>query len=190
MFRALTVTVVAIALTSGGVAQAKPSQAARTTTIAVHAPYTEPEGNWDGAHCTGLVAMAPECQGRYVGTATFTGTMWGDDHYDLEGWATPDGRITYEGPNYITGGVKGCGTGSYIIEDYDGYIDMTKFDPLTNSAPGYNQWRLRPGSGTGELTNLVSGQGKNVWTVYFAGKDGDPEKFGEGDFTGTVTCGR
>jgi len=72
---------------------------------------------------------------------------------------------------------------------YEGYIDMTRFNPLTNSAPGYNKWRLRPGSGTGELTNLVSGQGENHWTVYFVGTGGDPEKFGEGDFTGTVTCG-
>ena len=175
----------------GGVAQANPSNAPRTKTIEVHTRYTEPSGNLDGAECSGIATATPTCRGHYVGPVTFTGTMWGDAHYDQAGWVTPDGRITYEGPDYITGGVEGCGTGSYILDMNDGgYIDMTKFDPLTNSAPGYNTWRLRPGSGTGELTNLVSGQGENHWTAYFAGKGGDPEKFGEGDFTGSITCGR
>jgi len=190
MFRALTVTVVAIALMGGGVAQAEPSHAARTKTIQVVAQYTEPEGHYDGARCWGLVAVTPECKLRYIGTASFTGTLFGPEHYDLYGLATPDGRITYEGTAYFSGGITGCGAGSYIIDVEDGYIDMTRFDPLTNSAPGHNNWRVRPGSGTGELTNLVSGQGVTNWTAYFAGKPGSPETFGEGDFTGSITCGR
>lgn len=186
-FRVLIITAAVIGLAGGGVAQARPP---KTRTIDVHTHYTEPEGDWDGAQCLGLATVTPECRAHNVGTATFTGTMWGDDYYDLTTSTSSQspGHITYEGPNYITGGVEGCGTGSYIIDDYKGDIDMTKYDPLTNSAPGYNTWRLRPGSGTGELTNLVSGEGVNHWRYYFGGRNGDPEKFGEGDFTGTITC--
>jgi hypothetical protein len=105
--------------------------------------------------------------------------------------AGPDGKITYDGPDYTDGGVEGCGTGTYILDTYDGYVDMAQFDPLTVSAPGYNKWRLRAGSGTDELTNLVSGEGENRWTVYFARAiAGDADRFGEGDFTGTMTCRR
>ena len=157
----------------------------------MHTHYTEPEGHWDGAQCGGLVTVTPECRAHYIGTATLTGTLWGDDSYDLTTSTSSQspGYITYEGPNYVTGGVEGCGTGSYIFDDYGGKIDMTQYDPLTNSAPGYNIWRLRPGSGTGELTNLVSGEGENHWRIYFGGgKDGDPDQYGVGDFTGTITC--
>jgi hypothetical protein len=114
--------------------------------------------------------------------------MWGELSYDLTGWGTADGKLRYEGPDYVTGGVQGCGTGSYIVDDYDGYIDLTKYDPVTNSAPGFNRWRVRAGSGTGQLTNLVSGEGVNYWRDYLAGDAGLAPYLGVGDFTGTITC--
>ena len=172
-----------------GPAQAK----TRTKTIDVHSHYTEPAGSVDGAQCRGLATFTPDCGIRETGYSTFTGTMWGDEHYDLTGAdpsALPDGKITYEGAAYITGGVEGCGTGTYILDNTDGYIDMTKYDPITDSAPGYNKWHLRPGSGTGELTNLVSGEGVNNWTIHLAGTVGVTPMEGEGDFTGTITCHR
>ncbi len=55
-------------------------------------------------------------------------------------------------------------------------------------APGYNKWQLRPGSGTGELTNLVSGSGEVTWTVHALGLVGGTPVEGEGDLTGTITC--
>ena len=96
----------------------------------------------------------------FGGYATVTGTIWGEERYDLTGAdpsALPDGKITFEGTQYMNGGVEGCGTGTYIFEVTEGYIDMNTYDPLTDTAEGYNKWQLRPGSGTGELTNLVSG---------------------------------
>jgi len=188
----LRVTLIAaavISLAGSGAAQAHSPQ---LSTVTVHTHYTEPDGTYDGAQCGGLGALKPECHVHYLGRATFTGTMYGDVSFDL---TTPTasqspGHITYEGPDNITGGVVGCGTGSYVIVDSNGDIDMTKYDPITNSAPGYNTWKLRPGSGTGELTNLLSGEGENHWREYFSGKPGAPDTYGEGDFTGTITCRR
>jgi hypothetical protein len=88
------------------------------------------------------------------------------------------------------GGVQGCGSGTYILDDSDGYIDMTQYNPVTDSAPGFNRWTFRPGSGTGELTNLVSGSGVNNWTFHLSGSLGVTPLEGEGDFTGTITCRR
>jgi len=183
-----TAMLLAIPLQAQAKSTANSGTGSRTTTIQVHAHYTEPAGDL-GATC--LLVVTPDCRLRYVGKATFTGTMWGPETFDLqsndEGIATKDGHITYEGHGTITGGVVGCGTGSYTLEGA-GYVDMSQFNPVTQSAPGYNTWRLRPGSGTGQLTNLVSGQGVNNWTYYPVGKNGDPNQSGEGDFTGTITC--
>lgn len=190
----MAAALLAVGLVVGiGPAQAKTanlSSHSRTKTIEVHTHFTEPSGSVDGAQCSGIVTLTPDCRGYYDGPATFTGTMWGDAYYRTQGWVTPDGNIRSEGYDEVTGGVQECGTGSYVIEVYDGYIDMTQFDPLTNSAPAYTKWRLRPGSGTGQLTNLVSGEGEIYWREYFVGKGGDPAKAGEGDFTGTITCRR
>lgn len=158
----------------------------RTKTIQVNTHYTEPPSEFDGVQCRGL-ASSPDCGLRFVGTATFTGTMHGEVYYDLTGSITPEGKVTYEGPDYIDGGVTGCGTGTYIIDDSEGYVDMTKYDPITNSAPGFNRWTLRPGSGTGELKNLVSGKGVNHWRMYFSGFLGMGH-YGKGHFTGSITC--
>ncbi len=160
----------------------------RTTTIQVHAHYTELPGDL-GATC--LLVVTPDCRLRYAGKSTYTGTMWGRESYDIqssdEGIATKDGHLTYEGHGTITGGIVGCGTGSYTFYG-KGYIDFSRFDPVTQSAPGYDTWRLLPESGTGQLTNLVSGHGVNNWTFYAVGKNGDPKQSGEGKETGTITC--
>lgn len=184
----------------GARSAAAPTPVPDTRTIAVQTHFTEPPSSDYGIQCRGVVTLTPECLAHVYGTTTFTGTLWGSIQYDNYGMAEvlrnptpePDGRpnekVSYEGPDFVTGGVVGCGTGSYIIEDYDGYVDLNRFDPLTHSAPGFNKWRLRPGSGTGQLTNLISGEGVNHWTEYFVGKDGDSQKAGEGEFTGTITC--
>lgn len=58
----------------------------------------------------------------------------------------------------MNGTVKGCGTGTFILYER-GWVDATRFDPVTQSAPGFNTWRVRRGSGTGGLEGLVSGHG-------------------------------
>lgn len=185
----------ALLLLSAGVAWADPAKRphpgkGEIKTVAVNAHYTEPAGSWDGAACSGLSTGSPTCRARNAGYATFTGTLYGEEYYDLEGTVTTDRHITYEGPAYVTGGVQGCGKGSYILEITNGYIDMKKYDPVTNSAPGFNEWSYRPGSGTGELTNLISGSGVNHWTIYWSGAAGVTPVEGEGDFTGTIRCGK
>lgn len=154
-------------------------------TIAVKAYYKEPPGTPNGASCR---IVTPDCKARYEGWAYFTGTFTGEAYYDLLGWVQPDGKIRYEGPDYVTGTIKGCGTGTFILDEPYGEVDMTKFDPVTQSAPGYNTWRVRPGSGTGGLEGLVSGSGVNHWRAYPFEQDPVARRFGKGTFTGTVKC--
>lgn len=166
-----------------------------TKTITVSAPYTDPEASeFDGAQCAGF-ASTPSCGVRFVGTSTWSGTITGDEHYELEGGPTADGKLTYEGPAYIMGTIEGCGSGSFIIDNYDGYIDYAKTDPNDNleggvggSAPGFNRWKIRAGSGTGGLAGLVSGGGVNHWRIYNQGTAGLGGPEGIGLFTGTITC--
>ncbi len=185
---AIAAALLVVGLIAGtGPAQAKTtrhSAQSDTKTIDVHTHYTEPAMQL-GFSCGGIGGAAAECMAHGTGTATFTGTMYGDVYYDM---AFPDGNGDYYGPDYVTGGVEGCGKGSYIIDDYEGSIDWANYDPATNSAPGFNKWRLRAGSGTGQLTNLVSGEGENHWRINFNGQLGLAETMGEGDFTGTITC--
>jgi hypothetical protein len=124
-----------------------------------------------------------------TGHSTDTGTVYGDDYYYLDGeLVRPDGKTTYQGFARVTGGVLGCGTGTYVLDITEGTIDWTKLDPITGTAPGSNEWRVRPGSGTGGLTGLVSGEGITMWRVSVTGLAGVTPVEGEGDFTGKVIC--
>jgi hypothetical protein len=186
---------------AGGAGAAAPGrttgeQTPAVRTIAVSAPYTDPDASeFDGFHCAGL-ASTPSCGVRFVGTSTWAGgTITGGEHYELAGGPTIDGKLTYEGPAYVTGAVQGCGSGTFIIDNYDGYIDLAKDDPTNNfeggvggSAPGFNYWKVRAGSGTGGLAGLVSGGGVNHWRFYNAGGAGLGGPEGIGLFTGTITC--
>ncbi|HUR76988.1 MAG TPA: hypothetical protein VMZ22_03495 [Acidimicrobiales bacterium] len=196
---AMTAALLVVALIAGiGPAEAhksRPVAPSRTKTIEVRSHYTEPAGDEAGAKCLGGATSTPECRVLFGGDATVTGTMWGDEEYDLSGGdpsALSEGKIAFEGTMYMNGGVEGCGTGTYILEATEGYIDMTTYDPLTDSAEGFTKWRLRPGSGTGELTNLVSGSGELHGEIHWAGGNAASitPHFGEGDITGTITCRR
>jgi hypothetical protein len=123
------------------------------------------------------------------------GTFVGGETYSLSGWPTADGKLHYEGPAYMTGTIVGCGKGTYIVDNWGGWIDFAKHDVMSNapggfggSAPAFNYWRIRPGSGTGGLKGLVSGSGVNHWRDYAAGDAGLSSPEGIGLFTGTITC--
>ena len=117
------------------------------------------------------------------------GNFYGDEYYYLDGEPIrPDGTSTYQGFGHLTGGVRGCGTGTSVFDVTEGAIDWTKFDPITGTAPGSNKWRVRPGSGTGGLTGLVSGEGITTWRISVTGLAGVTSIEGEGDFIGQVTC--
>jgi hypothetical protein len=166
-----------------------------TKTITVSAPYIDPTpSEIDGFQCTGLVG-APSCGYHGVGASTWSGgTITGDEHYELTGGPTIDGKVTYAGAGYTTGAIEGCGSGSFIIDNYDGYIDFAQTDATDNleggvggSAPGFNYWKIRAGSGTGELAG-ASGGGVNHWRWYNQGAAGLGGPEGIGVFTGTITC--
>lgn len=167
-----------------------------TKTITVNAPFTDPEpSQYDGFQCTGLPGT-PSCGLHSVGTSTWSGgTFTADEHYALTGGPTTDGKFTYAGAAYLTGAIEGCGSGTFIIETDDGYVDFAKTDPNDNlpggvggSAPGFNHWQLRAGSGTGGLAGLVSGGGEVNWRYYHQGGAGLGGPEGIGVLTGTITC--
>jgi hypothetical protein len=152
-------------------------------TVKVDAHYTEPPGEVK-VDC-GL-AGEPAC---FAGYAYFTGTFVGEAYYELAG-PPPDsqGNVIYEGAERVTGSIRGCGKGSFILDITEGKIYTTRFDAATQSAPGYNRWSVRRGSGTGGLAGLVSGSGENHWRMFAVAPDPAAPRFGEGDFTGQVTC--
>lgn len=161
-------------------------------TIQVDSTYTEPAPSLDGVDCR-FSAIAQQqydraCRGHFVGPATFKGTFEMDAVFDLLGWADGNGDLRYEGFNIMKGTIPGCGTGTFVLDEPYGVIHRETFDPANQSMRGYNTWFVRKGSGTEGLSNLVSGQGENNWTAFFSrGHDGE-DGFGEGRFTGEVTC--
>jgi hypothetical protein len=192
--RVRNLVVISAALLSFGVpslmastAAAQPVGTAVTRRIRSHSPYTEPISSVDAADCRGLAGPSPQCGSTVVGPTYFTGTMHGTVHYEERGWLRPDGKLGYEGPDYFTGGgIVGCGDGEFVVDTFDGWVDLTQWDPATNSAPGFNRWRVRPQSGTRGLTGLIGGAGENHWRMYFS--DTGTQKWGKGLYTGTVTC--
>jgi hypothetical protein len=163
-----------------------------TRTFSVWGDYEEPATQVDGVWCRGLAsAELANCGARVTGVSYFTGPLYGTQHYELDGGATPDGRLWYEGVgHFVDGGITGCGKGDFDVFEWDGWVDMKRFDPATRSAPGFNRWRIIRDTATGQLRErIVAGEGVNHWTVYFD-KAGTPRDFGRGRFTGTVTCVR
>jgi hypothetical protein len=166
-----------------GHAPQKPKTEIRT--IQVRADYTEPQSSVDGVQCRGLAGMplAPDCRGRVVGPVSFTGSIEGDAYYDLTG-PTRDG-YHYEGQNHFEDAViEGCGRGAFDLVDHQGELLLAKYDPVTNTLPGYNTWTVA--NGRRGLSGLISGQGENHWTIYWS--ETGTERWGRGTFTGTITC--
>jgi len=172
---------------------ARPQQSGtHLVTIDVSTDYTEPADNVDGFGCRGLSFEQPSCSWSATGDATFTGTFFGDSPFDCSSELpsfTADGKLMFTCNDYVSGGVVGCGTGSFVVEDPYAYIDFSKYDPATNTAPGYNTWNIRPRSATGTLADhLVSGAGENHWTFYTKGELGLQHDSGRGHFSGRITC--
>jgi hypothetical protein len=165
--------------------RATPSPAnTRRITIRVRAEYTEPLSQIFGVECRGLASGEPRCVGLFGGPATFTGTIQGVTYYDGSG-PTADGHM-YEGPDIFEDAViEGCGRGGFSLDTFGGemFVDA---HPEDGSTGGFNGWRLRPGSGTGGLSGLASGEGENHWHQYWS--ESGTETWGRGLYTGTITC--
>lgn len=198
MGRLATCAIVSIVATfaAASVADAgkRHKRAYRTVTILktfpVEAHYREPPGTYDGVGCNTQWLREPEtwsaCRLYYSIPSTWDrGTFLGDARTELLAWQDPDRKLRYEGFEYVTGEIVGCGKGSFIIEIPYGYVDFAEYDAATGTAPGFNDWHIRPGSGSGGLSGLVSGSGQNHWTSRATAQD---ETFGDGTFTGSVTC--
>jgi hypothetical protein len=168
-----------------------------TKTVEVRSTYEEAVPETNGARCPGITAGQVDCRLHDSGDAYFTGTFEGTAHFELESVVLTTDERTTGGKSYYEGDgnqfddviVAGCGHGAFHMDESDGYIDFNQYDPVTNSAPGYNKWRIRAGSGTGDLVGLA-GEGENHWTFYLNGylPTAGPREGGKGLFTGTVTC--
>ncbi len=160
-------------------------------TAQVYSTYDEPVPKSNGVSCPGISTAQPKCAIHDSGYAYFVGTFQGTAHYDLDSLIGLETKSRYEGDGnqFDDVIVDGCGHGTFHMDESDGYIDFGRYDPVTNSAPGYNRWRIRPDSGTGDLVGLA-GEGENNWTFYLNGylPTAGPREGGKGVFTGTVSC--
>lgn len=104
---------------------------------------------------------------------------------------SPDGTFCQGIPSkpdceaYGVGTIAGCGTGTFILDNTDGIVDIPHLNHSNGRIPAFNRWHVRPGSGPGGLTGLVSGSGVNYETLSLIATD---DSYGIGSYTGSVTC--
>ena len=189
-------------------AEAEPAEPGgwKTKTIEVDSPYVDSAPvEVHRAWCYGSAPIdgteppqASDVKCRLVtkGTARWTGTMRGEATFELDTWADEKdpGRLLYEGfgdqgNRFVDVFIEGCGRGGFHMEEWDGYVDYSlgAYDAENDNAPGYNKWRVRPGSGTGDLVGL-SGEGENHWTSHSPFHPKEHGNHGEGVFTGVFRC--
>ena len=180
-------------------AEAEPAEPGgwKTKTVEVNSPYEDHHPvSGDGIKCFGFAASDPQCRFIVTGAARWTGTFVGEAEFELDAWYDPQegaGHLFYEGwgvqgNRFVDVFIEGCGRGGFHMEEWDGVIDYTQLDPVNDTAPGYNKWRVRPGSGTGDLVGL-EGEGENNWVTHTANTPvTDRGNYGEGVFTGTLRC--
>ncbi len=203
--RRLTLMIGAAAVAAGlalpSAAHADPAAPATPMrTVQVNAPYEDfTRPTIDGARCFGFAANQADCRMVTFGSARWTGTLRGEATYTLDTWFDLDhpGRLLYEGfgtqgNHFVDVYIEGCGRGGFQMEEWDGFVDYAPpadYDPVTDSGPGFNRWRVQPGSGTGELGGL-RGEGVNNWSVHQGPGYplGGQTTYGNGVFTGTFTC--
>jgi hypothetical protein len=120
-----------------------------------------------------------------------TGGWVGTQYYTLENWYEPDGNLHYEGVPVFVGSVPGCGSGSFALRETKGVLKTFETDPQTQQTPGFNEWEVLPWTATGSLKGrLLGGHGVNHWHAYLTNFNPETaqEDFGQGRFTGTITC--
>jgi hypothetical protein len=162
-------------------------------TFNVDSYYTEYAESVDGAGCSGLSTSGPVCYATVRGKATFTKSIKGVQDFvcgtDAAHALTPDGKLTYTCTGVVfTATLEGCGSGTIIADETGGYIDLAKYNAKTDSAPAFNRWKIRGGSGTGQLQDVVSGSGENHWMEHLKGEVDPMVYSGTGHFTGTISC--
>lgn len=149
--------------------------------IAVRAHYTE-AFTLLGAQCNAESLESPQCGAIMGGLSYYTGSIAGTERFSCttEGLPT-DGKLraSCHAKFLAPTKVAGCGTGTFSFTA-NGDVDLTAFDPATQTFPGKGDWAVVAGSGTGDLRRL-KGAGHIVWHLATTGDS-------YGDATGTVTC--
>lgn len=165
------------------------SKVTGTKTINVRSEYFERDPEFDAARCRGfknVPAAPPDCQVVMAGQATFTGSIQGvSDH---ESWNHPTSEGDhFEGVDvFDVARIEGCGDGGFTFDVHKGRLSIASYDPKTNTMMGYFTWSIRPRSGTGGLSGLISGEGEGEFKMYWS--ETGKETWGKGLITGTITC--
>jgi hypothetical protein len=191
--RLLSIAVIAAAASMIAAAQASAEPTVRweLKTLPVHTTYDMPPGSLEAPECSAegnpalcwLTISGSEevMKGTFAATGHWTARVWQRENVD--------GNLAFDGVNYMTGRIKGCGSGTFEYHDYDGTLFTSKFNLSTKSFPAQNKWTIPPGSTRGQLAErLVSGGGDQVWDSYPFNQDPDERNWGSGTITGTVVC--
>ncbi len=155
----------------------------RPPTVRFTAPFDDESSMPYGLHQCGPERTGV-CDVRFGGHTTIRSQMlntfvdyFGYGHFD------PATRKFYgESWDRHTGSLKGCGSGIFVLHQYELVGDFNAFDPVTRTYPITVKWRILPGSGTGDFAD-ASGEGmaEGRATMQFANK---------GTYTGSITCPR
>jgi len=144
----------------------------------VHAFNSDDQGiQPDGLSCS----ISAGCRGRVVGRTVWTGDIRGTATYVLNFTPNPDGTLSYDGLESITGTVLDCGGGQFDLR-----ITRGVYDPKRNlDSPGepikdQDNWQVAAGSGTRDLVG-ISGRGTEIITEFNNGKT-------KADLRGLVAC--
>lgn len=137
---------------------------------------------------TGIHQCGPEragfCDVRFGGHTTIRSELMNTfvDYFGY-GHFEPTTRKFYgESWDRHTGSLKGCGSGIFVMHQYELVGDFNAFDPVTRTYPITVKWRILPGSGTGDFTDATGeGTAEGRATLQFANK---------GSYTGSITCPR
>jgi len=198
LFIAIAIAGTGAVASPAGAHTSDPTSQPVTKTVDVVAPYQDVTNpGLEGLRCDHFSANEPRCRILSNGTARWTGTLRGEASFVLDLW--PDeslpGQFFYEGfgdqgNHFVDVEIEGCGRGGFQMEEWDGRVALSPpadYNVATNKGAGFNRWRVRPGSGTGQLVGLT-GSGVNNWTYHSAYSPVQYGNYGEGVFTGTLTC--
>lgn len=123
------------------------------------------------------------CDVKFDGHTTITGDLSTFVDYFGYGHFDPMTRKFYgESWDRHTGSLKGCGSGSFVMHQYELIGDLNTYNPVEGSYRITVKWRILPGSGTGDFTDATGeGTAEGQATLQFANK---------GTYTGSITCPR
>ncbi|HVE98760.1 MAG TPA: hypothetical protein VNA12_06240 [Mycobacteriales bacterium] len=154
----------------------------RPQTVRFTVPFDDEGSMPYGIHQCGVERMGV-CDVKFDGHTTLRGDGWVTfADYFGHGHGDPMTRKFYgESWDRHTGSVKGCGSGSFVMQQRI-VGDFNTYDPVKGTYRLDIEWTILPGSGSGDFTDATGeGTAEGQATLQFANK---------GSYTGSITCPR